>query len=487
LYITSYFGTYNTIESHILYTQFLQELTNLIGKNNVLTDITEQKKYVSDWFGRANGKALAVVKPANPNEIASIVKLSEKYRVSIVPQGGNTGLVGGGLPDNSGHELVLSLERISKIRSLDALGKTISVDAGVILENLHQYAHEHGLEFPLTMGSQGSATIGGLLSTNAGGTAVLRYGNARDLCLGLEVITAEGEIWNGLRSLRKDNTGYDLRDIFIGSEGTLGIITGAVLKLVPLPKARLSALLSLNSPSLAIQLLEFVQTKANSQLTAFELISDTCLCLVDQYFPQFSYPFSTKVPYCILIEISDNESEEHAYTLLNAILEEAFEMSLITDAIIPQSLSQSKRFWEIREHIPLSQVEDGKNIKHDISLPISKIPEFIEEAKKIISKELPNARIIDFGHLGDGNLHYNVAAPIGESPDIFMKKKFIVNEWIHDLVNQMGGSISAEHGIGTNKAQDLIKYKTSTELNLMKKIKAGLDPHGIFNPKKVLL
>jgi FAD/FMN-containing dehydrogenase len=337
------------------------------------------------------------------------------------------------------------------------------------------------------MGSQGSATIGGLLSTNAGGTAVLRYGNARDLCLGLEVITAEGEIWNGLRSLRKDNTGYDLRDLFIGAEGTLGIITGAVLKLVPLPKARLSALLSLNSPSLAIQLLEYVQTKANSQLTAFELISDTCLNLVDQYFPQFAYPFSTKVPYCVLIEISDNESEEHAYELLNAMLEEAFEMNLITDAIIPQSLAQSKRFWEIREHIPLSQVEDGKNIKHDISLPISKIPNFIEEAKKIILKQLPNARIIDFGHLGDGNLHYNVAAPKGENVDAFMKNKVVVNELIHDLVDQMGGSISAEHGIGANKAHELVKYKTPTELNLMKKIKAGLDPHGIFNPKKVLL
>ena len=470
-----------------MHTQFIQELTNLIGKNNVLIDIAEQEKYVSDWFGRANGKALAVAKPANPEEIASIVKLSEKYHVSIVPQGGNTGLVGGGLPDDSGQELVLSLERINKIRSLDALGKTISVDAGVILENLHKYTQEHGLEFPLTMGSQGSATIGGLLSTNAGGTAVLRYGNARDLCLGLEVITAEGEIWNGLRSLRKDNTGYDLRDLFIGAEGTLGIITGAVLKLVPLPKARLSALLSLDSPSLAIQLLEYVQTKANSQLTAFELISDTCLNLVDQYFPQFSYPFSTKVPYCVLIEISDNESEEHAYELLNAMLEEAFEMNLITDAIIPQSLAQSKRFWEIREHIPLSQVEDGKNIKHDISLPISKIPNFIEEAKKIILRQLPNARIIDFGHLGDGNLHYNVAAPKGENVDAFMKNKTVVNELIHDLVDQMGGSISAEHGIGANKAHELIKYKTPTELNLMKKIKAGLDPRGIFNPKKVLL
>ena len=470
-----------------MYTQFIQELTNLIGKNNVLIDIADQKKYVSDWFGRANGKALAVAKPANPEEIASIVKLSAKYHVAIVPQGGNTGLVGGGLPDDSGQELVLSLERINKIRSLDALGKTISVDAGVILENLHQYTQEHGLEFPLTMGSQGSATIGGLLSTNAGGTAVLRYGNARDLCLGLEVITAEGEIWNGLRSLRKDNTGYDLRDLFIGAEGTLGIVTGAVLKLVPLPKARLSALLSLNSPSLAIQLLEYVQTKANSQLTAFELISDTCLNLVDQYFPQFAYPFSTKVPYCVLIEISDNESEEHAYELLNAMLEEAFEMNLITDAIIPQSLAQSKRFWEIREHIPLSQVEDGKNIKHDISLPISKIPNFIEEAKKIILEQLPNARIIDFGHLGDGNLHYNVAAPKGENVDAFMKNKVVVNELIHDLVDQMGGSISAEHGIGANKAHELVKYKTPTELNLMKKIKAGLDPQGMFNPKKILL
>lgn len=470
-----------------MHTEFLQELTKLIGANNILLDPADQKKYVSDWFGRASGSALAVVKPGDPKEISGIVKLSEKYHISIVPQGGNTGLVGGGLPDDSGKELVISLERINKIRSLDTLGKTITVDAGVILENLHNYAHEHGLEFPLTMGSQGSATVGGLLSTNAGGTAVLRYGNARDLCLGLEVITAEGEIWNGLRSLRKDNTGYDLRDIFIGAEGTLGIITGAVLKLVPLPKARISSLLSLDSPSLAIQLLEFVQTKANSQLTAFELISDTCLSLVDQYFPQFSYPFSTKVPYCVLIEISDNESEKHAYELLNSILEEAFEMNLITDAIIPQSLAQSRRFWEIREHIPLSQVEDGKNIKHDISLPISKIPEFIDQAKKIILKELPDARIIDFGHLGDGNLHYNVASPSGESSEKFMENKSLVNEWIHDLVDKMGGSISAEHGIGANKAQELIKYKTPIELNLMKKIKASLDPQGMFNPKKILL
>lgn len=467
-------------------TDFIAELVTLIGESNILLDAESQKKYVSDWFGRASGEALAIARPANPGEVALIVQLCQKYKISIVPQGGNTGLVGGGLPDNSGKELVISLERINKIRSIDPLGKTISVDAGVILENLHQYALEQGMEFPLTMGSQGSATVGGLLSTNAGGTAVLRYGNARDLCLGLEVVTAEGEIWNGLRSLRKDNTGYDLRDIFIGAEGTLGIITGAILKLIPAPKARLSALLSLDSPTLAIKLLEFVQNRANSQLTAFELISDTCLNLVNQYFPQLSYPFKNKTPYCILLEISDNESESHAYELINSILEDAFENALITDAIIPQSLRQSKQFWEIREHIPLSQVEDGKNIKHDISLPISNIPDFLISAEKLIKSHFSNVRIIDFGHLGDGNLHYNVAAPSGQSPDEFMKNKTQINELIHDLVHEMHGSISAEHGIGKNKADELLKYKSPIELNLMRKIKASLDPSGIFNPKKIL-
>jgi FAD/FMN-containing dehydrogenase len=470
-----------------LHTDFITELASLIGENNILVDAPSQKKYVSDWFGRSTGKALAVAKPSTPKVVAEIVQLCQKHKVSIVPQGGNTGLVGGGLPDNSGKELVISLERINKIRSLDSLGRTIAVDAGLILGNLHQFAHENGMEFPLTMGSQGSATVGGLLSTNAGGTAVLRYGNARDLCLGLEVITAEGEIWDGLRSLRKDNTGYDLRDIFIGAEGTLGIITGAVLKLIPSPKAQISALLSVDSPSLAIELLKFVQIKANSQLTAFELISNTCLSLVDQYFPQFPYPFQTKTPYCILIEISDNESEAHALELLNSILEEAFENSLITDALIPQSLKQSKQFWEIREHIPLSQVEDGKNIKHDISLPISNIPDFLMQAEILIKTHFPNARIIDFGHLGDGNLHYNVAAPINENPDHFMENKAAINELIHDLVDKLQGSISAEHGVGANKAREIIRYKSPVELNLMKKIKQSLDPNKIFNPNKILI
>jgi FAD/FMN-containing dehydrogenase len=470
-----------------LQNDFLIELANVIGTKNLLVDAESKKKYLSDWFGRTTGNALAVAKPSSPIEVAQSIRLCQRYKVPVVPQGGNTGLVGGALPDKTGKELVISLERINKIRSIDCLSRTIAVDAGVILENLHQFTRENGMEFPLTMGSQGSATVGGFLSTNAGGTAVLRYGNARELCLGLEVITAEGEIWNGLRSLRKDNTGYDLRDLFIGAEGTLGIITGAILKLIPSPKAQITALLSLNSPYHAIQLLEFIQSKANSQLTAFELISDTCLSLVAQYFPQHPYPFQTKTPYCVLIEISDNESENHAYELLNSMLEHAFEKSLITDAIIPQSLKQSRNFWSIREHIPLSQVEDGKNIKHDISLPISNIPDFLKEAEKLIKSNFASARIIDFGHLGDGNLHYNVAAPTNEDPDIFMENKSVINEMIHDLVHQMHGSISAEHGIGSNKAQELTKYKSSVELNLMKKIKFSLDPNGILNPNKILI
>jgi FAD/FMN-containing dehydrogenase len=466
---------------------FLEQLCNLIGQPFVLTELSDQKKYVSDWFGRASGKAVAIARPSSTQEVAKIVQLCQQYHYSIVPQGGNTGLVGGGLPDSSGKELVLSLERMNKVRSIDPLGKTITVDAGLILGNLHLAANEHGMEFPLTMGSQGSATVGGLLSTNAGGTAVVRYGNARDLCLGLEVVTADGEIWNGLRTLRKNNTGYDLKDLYIGAEGTLGIITGAVLKLIPTPKVKLSVLLSLESPSAATRLLEFVQSKANSQITAFELISDTCLNLVDHYFPQYAYPFESKTPYCVLLEISDSESESHAFELLNSMLEEAFEKSLITDAIIPQSIMQSKRFWEIREHIPLSQVEDGKNVKHDISLPIPAIPQFLEKARQLVLNAFPNARIIDFGHLGDGNIHYNVAAPLNTNPDEFMQNKAAINDIIHTLVHSMEGSISAEHGIGANKAHELVKFKSPIELMLMRQIKNSLDPQNIFNPKKILL
>lgn len=467
--------------------EFIAELYNIIGKPYVLTDLSDQKKYVSDWFGRESGKAIAVARPSSTKEIAEIIKLCQRHKVCIVPQGGNTGLVGGGLPDKSGKEFVLSLERINKIRSIDPIGKTIVVDAGLILENLHHYANQYGMEFPLTMGSQGSATIGGLLSTNAGGTSVVRYGNARDLCLGIEVVTSEGIIWDGLRSLRKNNTGFDLKNLYIGSEGTLGIITGAVLKLIPSPKVKLSALLSINSPSLAVKLLEFVQSKANSQLTAFELISDTCLSLVEKYFPQYFYPFQTKTPYCILLEISDNESEDHAFELLKTILEESLDKAFITDAIIPQSLTQSNKFWEIREHIPLSQVEDGKNIKHDISLPISLIPDFLEKAKKIILDKFPNSRIIDFGHLGDGNIHYNVAAPLNDDADQFMVNKDNINNLIHELVHSLDGSISAEHGIGAYKAHELIKFKSPIELHLMRQIKNSLDPNYIFNPRKVLV
>lgn len=467
-------------------TNFLDTLVAIVGRSYVITERGSQTKYVTDWFGRVTGNALAVVRPSSVNEVSLVVKACASHRVSIVPQGGNTGLVGGALPDSSGKQIVLALDRLNAILHIDPAGKTMTVESGVLLAVVHQAAQENGLEFPLNMGSEGSCTIGGVLSTNAGGTAVLRYGNARDLCLGVQVVTATGEIWDGLRALRKDNTGYDLRDLFIGSEGTLGIVTAAVLKLVPRPKAQLAAMIAVQSPDKAVDLLRQAQSTLGSLLTAFELISHDCLKLVANYFPQYAYPFSTSTPFAVLLEITDHESEDHATASLERLLESSIESGLVTDALIPQTLAQSSRFWEIREHIPLAQVEDGKNIKHDISLPISKIPEFLKEIEAHLKTDFPGSRVIVFGHLGDGNLHFNVAAPPGVSPEDFMIQKSSVNLCIHDLVHALNGSVSAEHGIGSMKVEELRRYKSPIEMGLFRSIKSALDPQGIFNPGKIL-
>ncbi|MEO8280642.1 MAG: FAD-binding oxidoreductase, partial [Ideonella sp.] len=433
---------------------FQQEVTALVGAAHALFDTADHARYVNDWFGREGGRARCVVRPSNTQQAAALVACCARHGVAVVPQGGNTGLAGGALPDDSGTQCVLSLERMSAVRDIDLAGKTITVEAGAVLANVHASARDHGMEFPLNMGSQGSSTIGGMLSTNAGGTAVLRYGNARALCLGLEVVTPQGEIWNGLRRLRKDNTGYDLRDLYIGAEGTLGIITAAVLALVPTPKARLAALVSVASPVQAIALLQAVQQRAGAQLTAFELISDACLRLVAQYFPQLPHPFGAAVdgPWAVLLELSDHESEAHAFALMESLLGEALDSGVVLDALIPQSLAQSARFWDLREHIPLAQLEDGKNVKHDISLPISEIPRFLDEAGPLLEAAHPGARIIAFGHVGDGNLHFNVAAPAGASPQAVLVHKASINEMVHGLVARLDGSISAEHGIGRMKA-----------------------------------
>jgi FAD/FMN-containing dehydrogenase len=465
-----------------------QELSAIVGEPYALFDRSEHTRYVNDWFGREGGRARCVLRPRNTAEVAAVVACSARHGVAVVPQGGNTGLVGGALPDDTAAQCVLSLERMTAVRDLDPAGKTITVEAGAVLAHVHAAAREQGMEFPLTMGSQGSATIGGLLSTNAGGTAVLRYGNARALCLGLEVVTPQGEVWNGLRRLRKDNTGYALRDLYIGAEGTLGIITAAVLALVPTPRARLAAMVSVDSPAQAIALLQAVQQRAGALLTAFELISDGCLRLVAQYFPQLPHPFgAAAAPWAVLLELSDHESESHAFELMEGLLGEALDRGLVRDALIPQSLAQSARFWDIREHIPLAQVEDGKNVKHDISLPISAIPRFLQEAGPQLEALHPGVRLIAFGHLGDGNLHFNVAAPAGRPPAEVLDHKSDIHACVHDLVTRLDGSISAEHGIGRMKAAELAHYKSPLELQLFERVKRALDPQGLLNPGKLLL
>ncbi len=464
-----------------------QELAAIVGPAHAVFDTADHARYVNDWFGREGGRARCVVRPHSTAEVAAVVACCARHGVAVVPQGGNTGLAAGALPDDSGTQCLLSLERMTALRDLDTAGKTLTVEAGAVLATVHAAAREQGLEFPLTMGSQGSATIGGLLSTNAGGTAVLRYGNARALCLGLEVVTPQGEVWNGLRRLRKDNTGYDLRDLFIGAEGSLGVITAAVLTLVPTPKARLAAMVSVASPAQAIALLQTVQQRAGPLLTAFELISGDCLRLVAQYFPQLPHPFgAAAAPWAVLLELSDHESEAHVFLLIESLLGEAIEAGLAIDALIPQSLAQSARFWAIREHIPLAQVDDGKNVKHDISLPISAIPQFLEDAGPMLQALHPGARIIAFGHLGDGNLHCNVAAPAGRPPQEVLEKKAAINDAVHGLVVRLDGSISAEHGIGRMKAAELAHYKSPLELQLFRHIKRALDPQGLMNPGKVL-
>jgi FAD/FMN-containing dehydrogenase len=467
-------------------TDFLDKCRATIGTSHVLTDAADMVGYLTDWRRRFTGSALAVLKPASTEEVATIVRLCNEFGVPIVPQGGNTGLVLGSVPDQSGSAIVLSLTRLNRIRAIDSINNTMTVEAGCILEQVQNAAAEAGRLFPLSLAAEGSCTIGGNLSTNAGGTGVLRYGNTRELCLGLEAVTAQGDIWNGLRGLRKDNTGYDLRDLFIGAEGTLGIITAAVLKLFPQPKAQLTALAAMKTPDDALRLLSIAQQRCGAALTGFELMSDFCLQLVIKHFPQMRLPFPERSPQHVLLELSDSESEEHANAMLEAVITDALEQGVIHDAAVASSLAQSQALWNLREHIPLAQAEEGKNIKHDISVPISRIGDFIRATDTQLAQHFPNCRMVTFGHLGDGNLHYNVSPSEHAHPDDFIAQQGAINQVVHDSVHHFGGSISAEHGLGALKRDEVRQYKTDVELNLMRTIKQALDPHGLMNPGKVL-
>ena len=465
---------------------FLNSCRDVVGATNLLTETADLGRYLTDWRRRYTGRALGVVRPANTDEVAAIVRLCNQHRVPLVPQGGNTGLVLGSVPDQSGNAIVLSLSRMTRIRATDTINNTMTVDAGCILEQIQNAAAEAGRLFPLSLAAEGSCTIGGNLSTNAGGTAVLRYGNTRELCLGLEVVTAQGEIWNGLRGLRKDNTGYDLRDLFIGAEGTLGVITGAVLKLFPQPKAQRTALAATKSPQEALHFLSMAQQRCGAALTGFELMSDFCLTLVTKHFPQMRLPFPQSYPQYVLLELSDSESEEHANDMLEGLVSEALEQVIIDDAVIASSIAQSKALWNLREHISLAQAEEGKNIKHDVSVPISCIGEFIRVTDVLLAEQFPGCRMVTFGHLGDGNLHYNVSPPENAAPDAFIESQPAINRVVHDSVHAFGGSISAEHGLGALKREEVRAYKSEVELGLMRTLKQALDPLNIMNPGKVI-
>ncbi len=487
--------------------QFLEQARALIGRAAVKTAAQDLEIYSVDWRKRYFGKPFAAVFPQSTQQVAGLVRLANQHQISLVPQGGNTGLSGGATPDASGTQVVLSLTRLRAVRAKDPENKTVTVEAGITLQEVQEIAQSMNLLFPLSLGSEGSATIGGNLATNAGGTAVLRYGNARDLCLGVEVVTANGDIWNGLRGLRKDNTGYDLRDLFVGSEGTLGVITAAVLKLFPKPVATMTALAKLHSPGAALRLLQLAQAKCDAALTGFEFMSSGSTQLVVQQLPEIAKPCGQMIgglsglgepSASVLLEISHFESQEAASSLLEQVMGEAIEQGVVADTLVAQSVAQAKAMWHLRESITLAAAQDGAHIKHDIALPISSLVDFIGAMDQELLAAYPGIRVINFGHFGDGNLHYNIAPPaaLGENLSTVDRHKtyqeFLsvhedaIRKRVHDRVIAMNGSISAEHGLGQLRRDEAKRYKSPQELSLMKSIKQALDPKGILNPGKVL-
>ena len=467
----------------------IESLRRIVGDTNVLTASSgdDLSGYEQDWRKRARGTALAVVRPANTQQVADVVKACAAVHTPVVTQGGNTGLVVGSTPDASGREVVLSLQRMNAVRALDAANLTLTVDAGCILQTVQATAEQAGLLFPLSLAAEGSCTIGGNLATNAGGTQVVRYGNARELCLGLEVVTPQGDVWDGLSGLRKDNTGYDLRDLFVGSEGTLGIITAATLKLYPQPAARLTAWAAVPSMQHAVALLGLAHQHLGAGLTGFEVMGQFALSLVARNFPQLRVPLYQDAPWCVLLENSDTESDSHARGQFERLLETALDNGCATDAVVAENIGQAKALWHVRESIPLAQAEEGLNIKHDISIAVSRIPEFVSSTDALLVAALPGLRLVTFGHLGDGNLHYNVQCPADGDAAAFLREyEADVNRLVYESVARFGGSISAEHGVGSLKVAELEHHKSPVALGMMRAIKQALDPHNVMNPGRVL-
>lgn len=459
---------------------FLDALNLLSDAAGVLTG-KDTDAYCLDQRRRYQGRALAVARPRSVEEVAAVIKLCALHQVAIVPQGGNTSLCGGATPDASGTALILSLERMNRVLKVDADNNTLEVEAGAILADVQAAARAANRLFPAEWAAAGSCRIGGALATNAGGVNVLRYGNMRELTLGLEVVLPDGEIWNGLRGLRKDNTGYDLKQLFVGSEGTLGVITRAVLRLYPLPTAHATALVAVDSPAAAIELLRGVQAVVGDRVTSFELISKPCFELLAKQCPSLPHPFSPLPEWAVLLELSDGGDSGE---LINQ-LAEVLDALGCNNALLAQNNKQAKDFWKLREHIPEAQRREGVSIKHDISVPVGSIPAFLDECGRQIAAAFTDAAIIAFGHLGDGNLHYNVFRS-DKTAGLYTDEP-VINEIVYLCVARHNGSISAEHGIGQLKRHHLAKYRDPLELALMQKIKRVFDPAGIMNPGKVLL
>jgi FAD/FMN-containing dehydrogenase len=463
----------------------LARVAAAVGPSHVLTAPADLAPFLTDWRGRYTGRALALARPGSTPEVAAIVAACREHSVPIVPQGGNTSMCGAATPDASGTALLLSLARMQRVRAIDAANATMTVEAGATLAAAQDAARAHGLLFPLSLAAEGSATVGGVLSTNAGGTAVLRYGNARELVLGLEVVLADGRVWEGLRGLRKDNTGYDLKQLFVGAEGTLGIVTAAVLRLFPAPRSQATAFVAVADPAAAVALLGALRARLADRLTGFELIGALPLALCRKHHSALPDPLPGHAWY-VLVQADDAAQDAPIATDLEAALGAAIERGIVADATIAQSQAQAAALWALRENISEGQRREGPNIKHDISLPVSSIPRFLVEAADALRTAFPGVRFVTFGHLGDGNLHYNLSAPAGDDAGGFMANAGAANRIVHDLVAAHAGSISAEHGIGQLKREELRRYKSALELELMRRVKDALDPQGLMNPGKVL-
>jgi FAD/FMN-containing dehydrogenase len=464
----------------------LARMKDVVGPKGYVDDAAEMAPYLVERRELYAGRAAAVLRPATTAEVSTILKIAHETGTAIVPQGGNTGLVGGQIPSGTGEEVVLSLSRMNAVRALDAGNNTLAVDAGVTLAAAQAAAAEAGRLFPLSLASEGTCQIGGNLATNAGGTAVLRYGNARDLVLGLEVVMANGDIWDGMRGLRKDNTGYDLKQLFLGSEGTLGIITGAVLKLFPRPQSIATAFAAVPDVASAVKLLRVADAVSGGMVTAFELVPRIGLEFVTAHVEGAHDPLPDAAPWYVLIEMSAGSATAGLDETLEAVLAEGLEQKLVSDAALARSEKQRADFWRLRETLSDVQRLEGGSIKHDVSVPVSRMGDFIARATAEVTRAMPGVRVVAFGHIGDGNVHFNLSQPVGADKGAFVARWGEMNALVHGLVREMGGSISAEHGVGQLKRDEVAATKAPVEIETMRALKRALDPKGILNPGKVV-